>query len=161
LSVQTTQFNSRLTRRGTLKLEETSFAWPVWCGRLFGPASIPPSVERPRTDTLANPNAAGGTPRVIPNLFAIGPALYAARMSEDLENGRLRLALDGLKPRQIIGIRPTSEFPRQCGVWLRFQHHFMVRLPRDRGIPCPDEYGKHQPRKNCPCHGMILGAERP
>src|SRR5258708_30475021 len=89
---------------------KTRMAAPASFSRWFGPASIPRSIERARTYAVANPDRTGGTPRIIPYLFPIGPSLHTAGMAEDLENYHLRLALDGLKPRQIIDVRPTVEF---------------------------------------------------
>jgi hypothetical protein len=63
-------------------------AGPVWCSGLFG--QLPTcGVESARTNSLAHPDSAGGTPRIIPNLFAIGPAFYTTRRWQPHQQGRL------------------------------------------------------------------------
>jgi len=80
--------------------------------------SIPCCVESPGAVTVANPDATSSAPRIIPYLFAIGLAFYVRGMAEDLDNHRLRLALDGLKPRQISLVGPVVQRFGLGRVWL-------------------------------------------
>jgi hypothetical protein len=87
--------SSPLTRRaGPWDVGPRNRRLPARSGAAGLGCSVPRGVERARAGPVADPDAATGAPRVVPNLLAVGAALDARGATEDSEDDCLRLALD-------------------------------------------------------------------